>query len=69
MTPEKKEYEENLAALVAANLSALQTADAVNRANAGHVAISNGNRRTLSLTVDPTERRHTEMLEAIRDLT
>ena len=56
MTPEKKEYEENLAALVAANLSALQTADAV------------GNRRTLSLTVDPTERRHTEMLEAIRDL-
>lgn len=31
MTPEEKEHEENLAALIAANLSALQTADAVNR--------------------------------------
>ena len=31
MTPEEKEHEENLAALVASNLSALQTAAAVNR--------------------------------------
>ena len=68
MTPEEQEHEENLAALIAANLSALQTADAVNRTNAGHIAISKGNQRTLSLTVDPAERRHTEMLEAIRDL-
>ena len=68
MTPEEQEHEENLAALIAANLSTLQTADAVNRANAGHVAFSKGNQRTLSLTVDPAERRHMEMLEAIRDL-
>lgn len=31
MTPEEKEHEENLAALVASNLSALQTADAVRK--------------------------------------
>lgn len=68
MTPEEQEHEEKLAALIAANLSALQTADAVNRANAGHVSISKGNQRILSLTVDPAERRHAEMLEAIKDL-
>ena len=31
MPPEEKEHEENLAALVASNLSALQTADAVEK--------------------------------------
>lgn len=68
MTPEEQEHEEKLAALVAANLSALQTVDAVNRANAGHISISKGNQRILSLTVDPAERRHADMLEAIKDL-
>ena len=68
MTPEEQEYEEKLAVHVAANLSALQTADAVNRANTGHVSISENNQRILSLIVDPAERRHAEMLEAIKDL-
>src|SRR5574344_3093106 len=63
MTPEEQEHEEKLAALVAANLSALQTVDAVNRANAGHISISKGNQRILSLTVDPAERRHADRSE------
>ena len=47
MTLGEQKYEEEHAALVAANLSALQTADTVNRANAGHIAISKGNQRIL----------------------
>lgn len=68
MTREEREHEKALAALVRANAKALAAADAVARANAGHIAISKANFHPLTLTVDPAERRHAEMLEAIQSL-